>query len=103
MIDVHPLIVYPKFHLLFLVEVICDSPLHLLLNNKKFFRRYFVHTLSGKGKYETTLNHKKLKGKALNIMASNIGTDLASGKFDNMIPGCCDGYFNTVHKYYKLI
>jgi hypothetical protein len=44
-------------------------------------------TFTGKGKYETKMNHQKLKGKKLIVMASNVGGDVSGGQFDIMIPG----------------
>lgn len=54
----------------------------------------FALTFTGEGKYETKENHKKLKGKTLVVMASNIGYDVAGGQFDVMIPGGGFGAFN---------
>ena len=60
--------------------------------------RCFELTFTGTGKYETRLNHKKLKGKKLIVMASNIGYDVAGGQFDVMIPGGGVGYYNGCGK-----
>ena len=49
---------------------------------------------TGEGKYETRENHKKLKGKKLIVMASNIGYDVNEKQFDIMIPGGGVGAFN---------
>ena len=57
----------------------------------------FELTFTGVGKYETRLNHKKLAGKKLIVMASNIGYDVAGGQFDIMIPGGGVGAFNGCH------
>lgn len=54
----------------------------------------FELTFDGRGKYETKLNHKKLQGKKLIVMTSNIGYDVNGGQFDIMIPGGGVGYFN---------
>ena len=59
-----------------------------------FCGRCFELSFTGEGKYETKLNHKKLKGKKLIVMASNIGYDVAGGQFDIMIPGGGVGLFN---------
>ena len=48
----------------------------------------------GKGKYESKMNHSKLKGKILVVMATNIGGDVQQGQFDVMIPGGGVGLFN---------
>ena len=48
----------------------------------------------GKGKYESKMNHSKLKGKILVVMATNIGGDVQQGQFDIMIPGGGVGMFN---------
>ena len=54
----------------------------------------FELTFTGQGKYESKLNHKKIAGKKLIVMASNIGYDVAGGQFDIMIPGGGVGLFN---------
>ena len=54
----------------------------------------FELTFTGEGKYETKLNHKKLQGKKLIVISSNIGYDVAGGQFDIMIPGGGVGLFN---------
>lgn len=54
----------------------------------------FKLTFTGKGKYETKLNHEKIKGKQLIVMANNIGYDVANNQFDIMIPGGGVGAFN---------
>ena len=54
----------------------------------------FELSFTGGGKYENKLNHKKLSGKKLIVMASNIGYDVAGGQFDVMIPGGGVGAFN---------
>ena len=54
----------------------------------------FELTFTGEGKYETKLNHKKIAGKKLIVIASNIGYDVAGGQFDVMIPGGGVGLFN---------
>lgn len=51
-------------------------------------------TFTGQGKYETKLNHKKLQGKKLIVMASNVGGDVSGGQFDIMIPGGGYGQFD---------
>lgn len=51
-------------------------------------------TFTGEGNFETTGNHKALKGKKLIIMASNIGYDVEGGQFDIMIPGGGVGAFD---------
>ena len=56
--------------------------------------RCFLLEFTGSGKYETKLNHQKLKGKKLVVMASNIGYDVANMQFDVMIPGGGVGIFN---------
>lgn len=56
--------------------------------------RCFELSFTGEGKYETTLNHKKLKGKKLIVMASNIGYDVNHQQFDIMIPGGGYGAFD---------
>ena len=42
----------------------------------------FQLTFTGEGKYETKLNHKKIAGKKLIVMSSNIGYDVSG---DNLI------------------
>ena len=54
----------------------------------------FELTFTGQGKYETQVNHQKIAGKKLIVMASNIGYDVAGGQFDVMIPGGGVGLFN---------
>ena len=54
----------------------------------------FQLSFTGEGKYETKLNHKKLQGKRLIVMSSNIGYDVSGGQFDIMIPGGGVGLFN---------
>jgi hypothetical protein len=54
----------------------------------------FLLEFTGEGKYETKLNHRKLKGKKLVVMASNIGYDVVNNQFDLMIPGGGVGIFN---------
>ena len=44
--------------------------------------RCFELSFTGEGEYETKLNHQKLKGKKLIVMASNIGYDPYEGQFD---------------------
>ena len=66
--------------------------------SSSFCGRCFELTFTGQGKYETKLNHKKLKGKKLIVMASNIGYDVAGGQFDVMIPGGGVGYYNGCGK-----
>ncbi len=53
----------------------------------------FDLAFTGKGKYATD-NHKKLVGKHLIVMSSNVGYDVAGGQFDVMIPGGGYGIFN---------
>ena len=60
----------------------------------KICGRCFELSFTGQGKYETKLNHQKLKGKKLIVMASNIGYDVSGGQFDIMIPGGGVGIFN---------
>lgn len=48
---------------------------------------------TGEGKYATD-RHKKLKGKHLIVIASNIGYDVEQGQFDVMIPGGGFGIFD---------
>ena len=54
----------------------------------------YALTFDGTGKYETKANHKAIKGKILVVMASNVGTDVAQGQFDVMIPGGGVGKYN---------
>ena len=54
----------------------------------------FQLTFTGTGKYSNDANIKKLKGKKLIIMATNIGGDVQQGQFDIMIPGGGVGMFN---------
>lgn len=54
----------------------------------------FALEFTGTGKYETKNNHKALAGKTLVVMASNVGTDVAQGQFDVMIPGGGVGIYN---------
>ena len=54
----------------------------------------FELTFTGQGKYESKLNHKKIAGKKLIVISSNIGYDVAGGQFDVMIPGGGVGLFN---------
>ena len=56
--------------------------------------RCFELTFTGEGKYETQLNHKKLKGKKLVVMASNIGYDASENEFEILIPGGGDKLSN---------
>ena len=56
-------------------------------------------TFTGEGKYETKENHRKLKGKKLVVMATNIGGDVSGGQFDIMIPGGGVGIFNGTAGY----
>ena len=55
---------------------------------------------TGKGKYETKYNHRKLIGKKLIVISNNIGYDVSGGQFNLQIPGGgvgthhgCDGIF----------
>ena len=57
----------------------------------------FDLAFTGKGKYATD-NHKKLAGKHLIVIASNIGYDVEAGQFDVMIPGGGVGIFNGCSK-----
>ncbi len=54
----------------------------------------FQLTFDGTGKYSNDANIKKLKGKKLIIMATNVGGDVQQGQFDIMIPGGGVGMFN---------
>ena len=54
----------------------------------------FQLTFTGTGKYSNDANIKKLKGKKLIIMATNVGGDVQQGQFDIMIPGGGVGIFN---------
>ena len=54
----------------------------------------FQLTFDGTGKYSNDANIKKLKGKKLIIMATNVGGDVQQGQFDIMIPGGGVGIFN---------
>ena len=54
----------------------------------------FQLTFTGTGKYSNDSNIKKLKGKKLIIMATNVGGDVQQGQFDIMIPGGGVGMFN---------
>ena len=54
----------------------------------------FELTFTGQGKYESKLNHKKIAGKKLIVISSNIGYDVSGGQFDIMIPGGGVGLFN---------
>ena len=55
----------------------------------------FQLTFTGEGHYSSTnANTKKLKGKKLIIMATNVGGDVQQGQFDIMIPGGGVGIFN---------
>ena len=54
----------------------------------------FQLTFTGTGKYSNDANIKKLKGKKLIIMATNVGGDVQQGQFDIMIPGGGVGMFN---------
>ena len=56
--------------------------------------RCFALEFTGEGKYEIRTPQKKLKGKKLIVMASNIGYDVASSQFDIMIPGGGVGNYN---------
>ena len=44
-------------------------------------------TFNGKGKYEDALNHKKLVGKKLIVIGTNIGYQVSGGQFEILIPG----------------
>lgn len=57
-------------------------------------KKCFELAFTGEGNWETTLNHKKLKGKKLIVISSNIGYDVEGGQFDIMIPGGGVGMFN---------
>jgi len=59
----------------------------------------FEFTFTGQGRYETLLNQKKLKGKKLIVMASNIELDAQEGRFDILIPGGGDGINLNGHCY----
>lgn len=59
----------------------------------------FQLTFTGKGKYETKGNHKKLEGKKLIVMVTNIGADVNQGQFDVMIPGGGVGLYNGTSGY----
>ena len=63
-------------------------------NGQNVCGKCFELTFTGEGKYETKLNHKKLAGKKLIVMSSNIGYDVSGGQFDIMIPGGGVGLFN---------
>ena len=54
----------------------------------------FELTFTGEGKYETHMNHQKMAGKTLIVMASNIGYDVSGGQFDILIPGGGVGAFD---------
>jgi hypothetical protein len=55
----------------------------------------FQLTFTGEGHYNSTNdNTRKMKGKKLIIMATNIGGDVQQGQFDIMIPGGGVGMFN---------
>lgn len=54
----------------------------------------FQLAFDGTGKYSNASNIKKLKGKKLIIMVTNIGGDVNQGQFDVMIPGGGVGMFN---------
>jgi hypothetical protein len=54
----------------------------------------FQLTFTGTGKYSNDANIKRLKGKKLIIMATNVGGDVQQGQFDIMIPGGGVGIFN---------
>ena len=54
----------------------------------------FQLTFTGTGKYSNDANIKRLKGKKLIIMATNVGGDVQQGQFDIMIPGGGVGMFN---------
>lgn len=56
--------------------------------------RCFALEFTGTGKYSSDANQKKLKGKTLIVMASNVGTDVEKGQFDIMIPGGGVGMYN---------
>lgn len=53
----------------------------------------FDLVFTGEGKYATD-RHKKIKGKHLIVMSSNVGYDVAGGQFDVMIPGGGFGIFD---------
>ena len=59
----------------------------------------FEFIFTGQGKYETQLNQKKLKGKKLILMASNVGLNVHEGRFDILIPGGGDGINFNGHCY----
>jgi hypothetical protein len=59
----------------------------------------FLLTFTGKGRFETKENHKRLKDKKLVVMATNIGYDVSGGQFDIMIPGGGVGIFNGTAGY----
>ena len=54
----------------------------------------YALTFDGTGKYENKAPQQGLKGKVLVVMASNVGTDVAQGQFDVMIPGGGVGIYN---------
>lgn len=84
---------------------ICRSQFPIVVNDSMAFAfaatpggenncgKCFDLAFDGKGKYATD-NHKKLKGKHLIVISSNIGYDVAGGQFDVMIPGGGYGLFN---------
>ena len=63
-------------------------------NSKGTCGKCFELTFTGEGKYETHLNHQKMAGKTMIVMASNIGYDVSGGQFDIMIPGGGVGAFD---------
>src|SRR5574344_36019 len=58
----------------------------------------YLLTFTGEGKYSTDANHKKIKGKQLVVMSSNIGYDVSGGQFDIMIPGGGVGAYHGCSK-----
>lgn len=58
----------------------------------------FQIQFTGVGKYGTKTAHKKLQGKTLIVMATNIGYDVSENQFDVMIPGGGVGAFDALSK-----
>ena len=62
----------------------------------------FQLTFTGSGHYNSTNSNTKAlktKNKKLVIMVTNVGTDVAQGQFDIMIPGGGPGIFNATSGY----
>ena len=76
--------------------------------NQNVCGQCFELMFNGEGRYETRLNHKKLAGKKLIVIAKDNRYDEKSGQFDILIPGggvglsngCANIFGNDLGKQY---